>query len=867
MWEEEVEEVEQALEPRQARKRRSLRFHEKGGVEDNETLAEKKEVEVGEEGDRSVFFDQDEGYNSSDQTVATNSETVDQFVAEKAYLCSETKRETRTLKTEIVEDNGVKVEHKSKLQVTEFDVERVLQEQETHDLFCPNCNSCITKRVILRKRKRTGQGFKYDSKHKKVHETQDDLDTSAALTEIADEDCDRELELFRCLSWFRFFIPIGFSLPGESSISAGKLVEDAPQKQLDDTKTDSELKPGEGQGLSEQKVNSKEGRSDAPLIYIPGSEVHGEQIIIGEKDCPINNKTSGKAFYEGPEANSDKGKSDTHLIDIPVYEVHGIQIIAGEKVNDPIDDKASGDDIIQSAEVIVTKPIGRTDGDVITHTGPHLPVSVPLELIAEPWDDTPSVVGDCGTTERTRNEWDVLKGNVHGALGGEGKNRPKFWWNDQVDTIEEEVEDVEFERRKLRKSSVKKLQRVHELKAGGIHQVRMPLKNVLVGEDSEDDDVEVGSWKLVGHVGGQPGDDKKKISYGGDDERGMGDWKLISYGGDDERGMGDWKLISYGGDDEREMGNWKLTSHGGDYERGIGNWKLENTPEPGNWRSHGGDDERGVGNWRIEASSSKDDSRQVSFDDLDCLGQLSDLRLTLCTASCLARFFKSPVLPKRTQLLHLHYCSGLISIHTSAFRSMKRLRELHIQECGDAKELIIGDDQQTAEDRIPLSIEFLFLSQLPRLKIILNGTPPCKVFQNLRYLSISKCHELKDATWVLKLPCLEDLILSDCNEMEHMISSDGEEAVDEVALLPRLKRLALMNLPKLKFICKQILVFPALEFLEITNICHELTKLPLGKESAINLKEIRGEREWWNSLQWEDNNTKYAFAHLFIEGN
>ncbi|KAJ0967781.1 hypothetical protein J5N97_024698 [Dioscorea zingiberensis] len=489
----------------EVRERRSLRCHENNGnggvIEDNiETLAEDREGD--DEGDWSVYFDQDEGsgFNSSDQIVATNSETADQFVTEKrlqngqsefeakelnghadfslkshsqtlmkmnmddgskVHLCSETKTETGALKTEIVE----KVEHESKLQVTEFDVERVLEEQETHDLYCPNCNSCITKRVILRKRKRTGQGFKYDIKHKKVQETQNDLDVSGALTEIADEDRDREREVFRCLSCFSFFIPTeggfnifgifgkreedkfltepqeiparnrswssifgtmtgkkkenraGFSLPGESSSGAGKQVEDAPRKELDDTKTDSELKPGEGQGLSEQKVNSKEGRSDAPLMYIPGSEVHGVQIIIGEKvDGPNNNKMSGKAFSEGPEANSDKGKSDTHLIDIPVYEVHGIQIIHGEKVNDPIDDKASGDDIIPSAEDIVAKPIGQTDGEVITHGGPHLPVSVPPEPIAEPRDDTQISIGDQGTREGTRNEWDVLKSIVYGGL-------------------------------------------------------------------------------------------------------------------------------------------------------------------------------------------------------------------------------------------------------------------------------------------------------------------------------------------------------------------------------------------------------------------------------------------------------------------
>lgn len=38
--------------------------------------------------------------------------------------------------------------------VEDYNVEKVLDNQETHDLFCPNCHSCITKRVVLKKRKR-----------------------------------------------------------------------------------------------------------------------------------------------------------------------------------------------------------------------------------------------------------------------------------------------------------------------------------------------------------------------------------------------------------------------------------------------------------------------------------------------------------------------------------------------------------------------------------------------------------------------------------------------------------------------------------------------------------------------------------------
>ncbi|XP_058084176.1 membrane protein of ER body-like protein isoform X13 [Magnolia sinica] len=89
--------------------------------------------------------------------------------------------------------------------VVETDVERVLEEQDTHDLYCPNCNSCITKRVILRKRKRRGQDVQFESKREKIEPVlQPDLNAST----------DTGPDVFRCLACFSFFIPTasGFKL-------------------------------------------------------------------------------------------------------------------------------------------------------------------------------------------------------------------------------------------------------------------------------------------------------------------------------------------------------------------------------------------------------------------------------------------------------------------------------------------------------------------------------------------------------------------------------------------------------------------------------------------------------------------------------
>ncbi|KAL0304528.1 UNVERIFIED_CONTAM: Membrane protein of ER body-like protein [Sesamum radiatum] len=115
------------------------------------------------------------------------------------------------------------------LEVTELDVERVLQKQTTHDLFCPNCNSCITKRVILRKRKRrvrvSDEEIKrnkieaaVDSKlvavssqsvrHEVVH-TDEVGDNATQLPTAEDDERERGPDIFRCLSCFSFFIPTG----------------------------------------------------------------------------------------------------------------------------------------------------------------------------------------------------------------------------------------------------------------------------------------------------------------------------------------------------------------------------------------------------------------------------------------------------------------------------------------------------------------------------------------------------------------------------------------------------------------------------------------------------------------------------------
>lgn len=125
-----------------------------------------------------------------------------------------------------IENEDIDVISETGLEMTDIDVERVLEKQNTHDLYCPNCNSCITRRVILRKRKRRVRIPGKDVKHNKLETTVDSIssgqsaniqvDSTAEIQldgtfEPAGNDYEREREpdIFRCLSCFSFFIPTG----------------------------------------------------------------------------------------------------------------------------------------------------------------------------------------------------------------------------------------------------------------------------------------------------------------------------------------------------------------------------------------------------------------------------------------------------------------------------------------------------------------------------------------------------------------------------------------------------------------------------------------------------------------------------------
>ncbi|CAN0880441.1 Membrane protein of ER body 2 [Linum grandiflorum] len=126
-------------------------------------------------------------------------------------------------------NGGLDSMEQTKEGVTQFGVEAVIEKQDTLDLYCPDCSSCITKRVILKKRKHdTPNGHrKLEEENKSVAanhpkavsessrpplDQDKDIvgvcpDNSSIPPAVNDSFDEGEPDLFRCFSCFRFFIP------------------------------------------------------------------------------------------------------------------------------------------------------------------------------------------------------------------------------------------------------------------------------------------------------------------------------------------------------------------------------------------------------------------------------------------------------------------------------------------------------------------------------------------------------------------------------------------------------------------------------------------------------------------------------------
>ncbi|KAL1060328.1 hypothetical protein V6Z11_1Z107300 [Gossypium hirsutum] len=189
----------------------------------------------------------------------------------------------------------------------------------------------------------------------------------------------------------------------------------------------------------------------------------------------------------------------------------------------------------------------------------------------------------------------------------------------------------------------------------------------------------------------------------------------------------------------------------------------------------------------------------------------------------------------------LAYCSAfyldhhldVISISKFGIANMNKLKHCIVSECPTVKAVL--DDKEFTEVVFPC-LEHLDLHYLWNLEYICNDLLPEGSFTMLRILYVHACPKLKYELIVDDCTAIEKIILDDdmTTELSHMSDSS-------------FKRLTLHYLPALVTIREG--VWPSFEY--------------INSKSKHTLKGIKGEKDWWDSLEWKEPSLSIHFNDLF----
>lgn len=232
---------------------------------------------------------------------------------------------------------------------------------------------------------------------------------------------------------------------------------------------------------------------------------------------------------------------------------------------------------------------------------------------------------------------------------------------------------------------------------------------------------------------------------------------------------------------------------------------------------------------------------------------------------------------RRLKSLRIEYCGQLTDtlLNPHLMQQMCNLEALKLLKCGEL--IHIFDIEELARrgprDALLSRLTELVFTNLHSLKSIWKGKDvPVGSINSLRVLKISGCHCLKyvfTSKMVQHLVKLEELVVGDCNGLEEIVcmdSGNNQMMTVDKGVLPLIKIFHLLASYKLTEIYKGRMTFdwPLLEDLLLVGTPN-LKRLPLGFQSAPNLKKfLGGDQEWFDQLEWEDESIKSRLQRIMV---
>ncbi|KAI3941742.1 hypothetical protein MKW92_021599 [Papaver armeniacum] len=265
-----------------------------------------------------------------------------------------------------------------------------------------------------------------------------------------------------------------------------------------------------------------------------------------------------------------------------------------------------------------------------------------------------------------------------------------------------------------------------------------------------------------------------------------------------------------------------------------------------------------------------EDEGGPSFHELESL-HLIYLQIAIGTGLALQRLVANPKLQLCTRNLLIKYCPSITSLtllpsspsSPLSLFSLEHMIALRLRNCDGLEDLRI----MSRDNKVTLftTLELLSINDMPKLRIVWDMPQQSRFYSvNLKHVTIQGCPRLKDTTWLIYAQNLEALSLIELDGLEEVISNGFATEEKLTNTFSRLNYLRLNSLRNLERVCDHNVKFFLLENVFVSE-CPQLKKLPFNTESVIpnTLKMIEGEEEWWESLEWEDEATKFNLAPYF----
>ncbi|XP_075651331.1 disease resistance protein At4g27190-like [Castanea sativa] len=201
-------------------------------------------------------------------------------------------------------------------------------------------------------------------------------------------------------------------------------------------------------------------------------------------------------------------------------------------------------------------------------------------------------------------------------------------------------------------------------------------------------------------------------------------------------------------------------------------------------------------------------------------------------------------------------------------RNMKQLKCCVVGECNEVQVIIDGIDVDEEDDignilsdsygteKIVLgSLEYLYIYYMKSLRSIWEGSVQHNSLFLLKSLTLRTCPQLTTifTQGLLDNLCnLEELKVEDCPSVKSIVSCGGFAKHRTSYFLPNLKKISLHYMPGLVSISSGLHIAQQLEWLSLYN-CPNLKNTFIDEVSNQDLKKIKGERTWWEALEWSNS--------------